>query len=162
MTLCYLGLGSNLRSPERQLRRATLLLNKLPRSVVVAASKIHSSKPCGPRSQPPYCNMVISIHTSLSAQQLLTYCQRIEDKHQRLRKKRWGARTLDIDLLLYGHYSINSHNLVVPHPEMINRDFVLVPLLEISPGVQLPTGEHLVSYLKHCETYLHQLHLNHR
>lgn len=162
MTLCYLGLGSNLRSPERQLRRAIILLYRLPRSVVVAVSKIHSSQPCGVRSQPPYCNMVIAIHTSLSAQYLLNYCQRIEDKHQRLRKKRWGARTLDIDLLLYGNHSINRHNLVVPHPEMINRDFVLVPLLEISPTAQLPTGEDLVSYLKHCETYLHPLHFNNR
>lgn len=162
MTLCYLGLGSNLRSPERQLRRAIILLNKLPRSIIVAASKIHSSQPCGVRSQPPYCNMVISIQTSLSAPRLLNYCQRIENKHQRLRKERWGARTLDIDLLLYGDHCINSHNLTVPHPEMIYRDFVLVPLLEISPAARLPTGELLVSYLKHCETYLHQLHLNYR
>lgn len=162
MTLCYLGLGSNLRSPERQLRQATLLLNKVPRSVVMSASKIYSSQPWGIRSQPPYCNMVIALHTSLSPERLLHYCQQIENKQQRLRKKRWGARTIDIDVLLYGNHVINKHNLVVPHPEMLNRDFVLVPLLEIKPTILLPTGEPLVSYLKHCEKYLHQLHLKYR
>jgi 2-amino-4-hydroxy-6-hydroxymethyldihydropteridine diphosphokinase len=104
--------------------------------------------------------MVIALHTSLPARSLLGYCQRIEEKHQRLHKKRWGARTLDIDLLLYGDHIINHHDIVVPHPEMIHRDFVLVPLLEISPEATLPSGEPLASHLKHCETYLHPLHFS--
>jgi 2-amino-4-hydroxy-6-hydroxymethyldihydropteridine diphosphokinase len=160
MTLCYLGLGSNLRSPERQLRRAIILLKRLPKSTVVAISNIYFSRPYGVHSQPPYCNMVIALNTSLPAHSLLRFCQRIENIQQRVRKKRWGARTLDIDVLLYGKQMINHPNLIVPHPEMVKRDFVLVPLLEISPNAQLPNEASLVSYLKHCETYLHDLQSN--
>ena len=157
MRCCYLGLGSNLRSPERQLRQALHQLQKLPQSVITKISQIYFSKPYGPRAQPPYANMVVSMSTSLSAERLLQACQWIENQHQRIRKKHWGARTLDIDLLLYGQQVIQSHLLKVPHPEMLKRDFVLVPLLEIAPKVALPSGELVVSYLKHCETHLHPL-----
>ena len=154
MTRCFLGLGSNLRSPERQLRQALTQLHKLPRSVVTDSSSLYLSLPCGVRSQPRYFNMVVAINTLLTAKQLLIHCQRIENNHQRLRKKHWGARTLDIDLLLYGDKIIHQEGLDVPHPHMVHRDFVLVPLLEICPSAQLPTGEPLVSYLKACEAYL--------
>lgn len=155
MTLCYLGLGSNLRSPERQLRKAIILLRTLPRSIVTNTSKIYQSLPWGVRSQPPYCNMVVAIHTSLSAQHLLMNCHCIEATLQRVPNKRWGARTLDIDLLLYGKEIINQRELTVPHPRMINRDFVLVPLLEIAPEAQLPSGEPLANFLPHCDRYLY-------
>ncbi len=154
MTLCYLGLGSNLRSPARQLRQALLQLRKLPRTVVTHQSKFYFSKACGVQMQPRYCNMVITIHTTLSPQQLLHHCQQIETNHQRSRKKHWAARTLDIDLLLFGERIINHPNLTVPHPEMIKRDFVLVPLLEIFPTAHLPSGKPLAAYLNHCDTYL--------
>ena len=154
MIRCYLGLGSNLRSPERQLRQALAKLQKLPRTVVTNVSSLYRSHPCGVRSQPRYFNMVIAIHTSLSAQHLLTQCQHVENSQQRLRKKRWGARTLDIDLLLYGEQVIHQAGLTVPHPRMLERDFVLAPLLEISPTVRLPSGELIAPHLKHCDTYL--------
>ena len=154
MTRCYLGLGSNLRSPERQLRQAIEQIKKLPRSVITHQSKLYVSHPLGARSQPHYCNMVIEIHTSLPALRLLNHCQRIENTHQRLRKKHWGARTLDIDLLLYGQQTINHVDLTVPHPHMVKRDFVLVPLLEIAPTAHLPTGEPVASYINTCDTYL--------
>ncbi len=157
MTCCYLGLGSNLRSPERQLRQAFHQLLKLPQSIITAQSRIYRSLPYGVSSQPPYANAVIALQTSLSAQQLLHCCQRIEKQHQRLRKKHWGARTLDIDILLYGQQVINSHDLSIPHKEMLKRDFVLVPLLDIAPLASLPNGEPIETYLKHCETHLHQL-----
>ena len=85
----------------------------------------------GVRAQPNYCNQVIAIQTTLSAHALLRHCQSIENKQRRIRKRRWGARTLDIDILLYGKHVINTHDLIVPHPEMLKRDFVLMPLLEI-------------------------------
>ena len=154
MTACYLGLGSNLRSPERQLRQAINKLHKLPRSVVTKISSLYFSKPCGRRSQPPYCNMVIGIHTSLTAKDLMNQCHRIEKNQQRIRKARWGARTLDIDLLLYGDHAINRADLIIPHPRMTQRDFVLAPLLEIAPSVTLPSGESIASFLVNCETYL--------
>lgn len=159
MTLSYLGLGSNLRTPERQLRQAITLVKRLPRSALVAISNIYFSEPYGVHAQPPYCNMVVAVETSLSPRSLLNFCQNIENKHQRVRKKRWGARTLDIDVLLYGTQVIDKPDLTIPHPHMLKRDFVLVPLLEICPEARLPNGEPLVSSLKHCETYLHDLHL---
>ena len=154
MTRCYLGLGSNLRSPERQLRQAIKLLHKIPRSVVTQMSTTYLSRPLGVRSQPQYCNMVLEIETSLSANHVLHYCQRIENQLKRRRKKHWGARTIDIDLLLYGKCTINQQHLKVPHPEMIHRDFVLVPLLEIAPKAQLPNGASLDLYIKQCVNYI--------
>ncbi len=154
MIRCYLGLGSNLRSPQRQLKQAIHQLKKLPRSVITHLSRVYYSQPCGVRAQPPYYNMVLEIYTSLPAKRLLYCCQQIENKQQRLRKKRWGARTLDIDLLLYGVVCVDQPNLIVPHPQMIKRDFVLAPLLEISPDIRLPNGEYIASYYKNCETYL--------
>ena len=134
MTRCYLGLGSNLRSPKRQLHKALVALRSLPRSTIVKASHIYSTQPWGVRAQPTYSNMVIAIETRLPAQTLLNYCHRIEHKQQRIRKIRWGARTLDIDLLLYGDKKIHSQTLIIPHPLMFTRDFVLIPLLEIAPN----------------------------
>ena len=154
MTLCYLGLGSNLRVPQRQLRQSIGLLNKLPKSVITKISKVYNSRPWGVRSQPHYCNMVIALRTSLSAHQLLRYCKRIEQKNHRIQKKHWGARTIDIDLLLYGEHVINNNELIVPHPHMLHRDFVLVPLLEIAPQAHLPSGEPIMPYLKRCESYI--------
>lgn len=135
MTLCYLGLGSNLRSPERQLRRAILKLKKLPRTIIKHISSFYFTEPWGVRAQPPYCNIVIAIQTSLPPLALLAHCQSIENSQQRIRKKHWGARTLDIDLLLYGKQMVNHHRLTIPHPQMFKRDFVLVPLFEIAPNL---------------------------
>jgi len=154
MTYCYLGLGSNLHSPQRQLRQAIALLHKLPHTSIDKISKLYFSKPLGIRCQPPYYNVVLTLHTTLPATRLLHYCQSIEQKHQRVRKKRWGPRTLDIDLLLYGKQIINRHDLHVPHPQLTVRDFVLVPLLEISPNAHLPDGQLIHSFLKNCSQYL--------
>ena len=154
MTLCYLGLGSNLRSPKRELWQAINRLDKLPRTVITHISSVYNSQPYGVPSQPNYCNMVIAIHTTLPAMRLLRYCQLIEKKHQRIRKVHWGARTLDIDLLLYGKQVINQRELTIPHPQMLKRDFVLAPLLEITPAALLPNGEPIFSYLKYCKTHI--------
>ena len=131
MVDCYLGLGSNLRSPRRQLNQAIASLRTLPRSAITQQSRVVHSAPLGVRAQPAYCNQVIAIQSRLPAHALLRHCQAIEKKQHRVRKKRWGARTLDIDILLYGKHTINTHHLIVPHPEILNRDFVLIPLLEI-------------------------------
>lgn len=154
MTRCYLGLGSNLRAPKRQLRQAIHGLCKLPRTVVSHRSSLYVSHPCGVRSQPQYYNMVIALDTSLPPQQLLTRCLALENKQKRLRKKRWGPRTLDIDLLLYGSQKIDNHRLTLPHPRMLERDFVLVPLLEISKEAQLPNGKPLISFLETCKKFV--------
>ena len=129
---CYLGLGSNLDSPERQLRQAIYKLQRLPRSVLKRCSSIYHSEPFGRRSQPPYQNMVVELRTSLSVERLLQECQKIETKQGRVRKIRWGARTLDIDILFYGDRKINTSTLTIPHPGVYLRDFVTSPLAEIT------------------------------
>jgi 2-amino-4-hydroxy-6-hydroxymethyldihydropteridine diphosphokinase len=100
----------------------------------LALSPLYSSKPVGPQDQPDYVNAVLRINTSLSAQQLLTELQQIETAHGRVRNIRWGARTLDLDILLFGNAIINDANLIVPHVEMANRGFVLYPLADIAPS----------------------------
>lgn len=128
MITCYLGLGSNLRSPERQLRQALGLLRKQPQLNVVRVSDFYFNKAVGRRSQPPFSNCVVEIRTTNPPSKLLEICLRLEKKQQRHRKIHWGARTLDIDILLYGNQTINQHNLIIPHPRMHEREFVLVPL----------------------------------
>jgi 2-amino-4-hydroxy-6-hydroxymethyldihydropteridine diphosphokinase len=92
----------------------------------------------GPPGQPDYVNAVAMLKTSLDAYALLDRLQALEQRHGRQRGERWGARTLDLDLLLYGHDSIDSPRLQVPHPQMLQRAFVLVPLFELAPDVVLP------------------------
>lgn len=158
MTLCYLGLGSNLAMPQRQLKRALSALRTLPYSTITAQSRVYISKPLGVRAQPSYYNMVVAIQTSLPAKSLLNYCQSIETRQKRLRKTHWGARTLDIDILLYGEKSIHVHDLKIPHPYMTERDFVLIPLLEIAPLACLPDGQPIRAYLPACKTHVIQIH----
>ncbi len=141
MTLCYLGLGSNLNYPERQLRMALASLRLLPYSTIKKIAPIYRSKAWGRKAQPPFLNTVIALNTSLDPKRLLGYCQKIELKQGRIRKVTNGARTIDIDILLYGKQKINSRNLKVPHPGMLERDFVLRPLMQIAgeaPLLPLP------------------------
>lgn len=131
MNLCYLGLGSNLKFPQRQLIQATKSIRALPKTHIVALSSVYATQPLSTEFQPQYANQVVAIRTALSPHSLLKYCQGIENKHQRVRKKRWGSRTLDIDILLFEAMVIDTPQLSIPHPEMLNRDFVLTPLREI-------------------------------
>lgn len=151
---CYLGLGSNLRSPSRQLRQAIASLKKLPRSTVKQYSSLYSSTPVGVHAQPNYKNMVLHLQTSLPPDRLLRVCQAIEQKHNRIRKRHWGARTLDIDILLYGDQTIQTHDLIIPHPHLLTRDFVLLPLLEVAPLASLPNGKTIKDYLGCCEQHV--------
>lgn len=131
MTCCYLGLGSNIKSPQRQLQIAIAALRKLPKSTITDISSTYLTTPVGIKAQPMFYNIVVALKTSLPPHSLLKYCQAIELNQQRLRKKRWGARTIDIDILIYGNQIINTKTLCVPHPRMFERYFVLDPLLEI-------------------------------
>ncbi len=128
-------MGSNLNSPKRQLNRALFALQRLSNVMITERSKIYFNPPLGIKAQPMFYNMVISIHTSLSPAALLKACQCIERQQQRIRKKKWGARTIDIDILFYGEEIIRKPNLIIPHPEWSKRDFVRIPLsqLQIQP-----------------------------
>ena len=136
----YIALGSNLDDPQSHVRQAMAELNRLPVSQCTAYSSLYRSPPMGPQDQPEYINAVVRLGTDLSAVELLNAMQSLEWAHGRRRQseRRWGARTLDLDLLLYGEQSIQTDRLQVPHPGMADRDFVLRPLYEIEPHLQVP------------------------
>jgi len=141
MQRVYLGLGANLNSPKKQLDNAVIALKNLPNSEFIACSHYYASKPMGPQDQPDYVNAVACINTSLEPEQLLDLTQAIELEHGRVRKaERWGARTLDIDILLFGEQVINTKRLTVPHYGLNEREFVVYPLQEIAPELILPSG----------------------
>ena len=133
MNRCYLGLGSNQNNPERQIRQAIKALKNLPSTHVNKISRLYWNKAWGVSSQQDFCNAVVEIKTILAPQVLLKLCKKIEDQQGRTRKKHWGPRTLDIDIIFYGNRTINTHLLQIPHPYYKQRDFVIIPLLEINP-----------------------------
>lgn len=142
MTQVYIGLGSNLSAPLQQLQSAVSSLGALPDSSLECVSSFYGSQPMGPQDQPDYVNSVALIETQLIPQVLLEYTQAIETKHGRQRNgERWGPRTLDLDILLFGQQVINTENLIVPHYGMQQREFVLYPLFEIAPDLVLPDGK---------------------
>jgi 2-amino-4-hydroxy-6-hydroxymethyldihydropteridine diphosphokinase len=132
MNLCYLALGSNLKSPERQIRLALKALRHLPSTHLLAVANLYRSKAWGRKGQANFYNTVVLLITRLPPKKLLLKCQEIERKQGRVRHVRWGSRTLDIDVLIYGKRTIKSPLLTIPHPRMYSRDFVMVPLKEIS------------------------------
>lgn len=145
----FIGLGSNLDNPEQQLVQALAALSHLPDSQLIASSSLYLTKPMGPADQPNYVNAVAQLRTHLSPQYLLQQLQFIECQHGRIRNgERWGARTLDLDILLYGNQVIESASLTVPHYGMRQRNFVLYPLAEIAPALSLPDGTLLSTLLQ--------------
>ncbi len=151
MPLVYVALGSNQGDPVAQLRAACQAMNELTDSQLLACSSLYRSAPMGPQDQPSYVNAVVALQTSLEPEALLDQLQRIEQEHGRVRKaERWGPRTLDLDILLYDKQVINSPRLQIPHYHMHARAFVLYPLAEIAPQLQMPDGVHLVSLLENC------------
>ncbi len=138
MTISYLGLGSNLDGPEKHLKTALDDIGHIDQTHILACSSFYKSPPLGPQDQPDFINCVAKLETGLSAHMLLSALQEIEDQHGRKRERLWGPRTLDLDILLFGERVINDEDLTVPHPQMRNRGFVLVPLTEIDPDISIP------------------------
>lgn len=137
----YIGLGSNLGDPRVQVCRAIEALARLEDCTLCGRSSLYGTTPVGPMPQPDYVNAVVSLTTRLTPLGLLTALQGIEHDHGRVRDgTRWGPRTLDLDLLLYGDLRLRLPDLVLPHPELANRAFVLVPLAEIAPTALLVPG----------------------
>jgi len=134
MDKVFIGLGSNLSEPLAQLKKALTALKKINDSQLIKVSHFYRSLPMGPQDQPDYINAVAEIKTNLSAEQLLDTLQNIENEQGRVRQQRWGARTLDLDILLYGDDVINTERLTVPHYGMKERNFVLYPLSELING----------------------------
>jgi len=142
MTLAFIGLGSNLSDPQAQIIKAIDVISLIEYCKIQAVSSLYFSRPMGPQDQPDYMNAVLSLETNLSALALLDALQEIENRSGRVRKdNRWGARILDLDILLYGNEVINSSRLTVPHYGLKLREFVLLPLAEIASTLCLPDGD---------------------
>lgn len=141
----YIALGSNLAEPSQQLNQALSALANLENSQLIAHSSFYQSKPLGPQDQPDYVNAVARLATSLTPLALLDKLQQIEQQQGRVRLRRWGERTLDLDILLYGDCIIQSERLTIPHYDMQNRAFVIIPLAEIAPDLILPKGESIAN-----------------
>ena len=148
MTRCYIGLGANLNQPLAQLQQALVAIEAIPHTRLIAASSFYASKPMGPQDQPDYVNAVAALDSELTAETLLDNLQQIELNQGRQRKdERWGPRTLDLDILLYGQQTIDTPRLTVPHYGLTQREFVLYPLAEITPELILPDGTSLQQLL---------------
>ncbi|WP_434636416.1 2-amino-4-hydroxy-6-hydroxymethyldihydropteridine diphosphokinase [Klebsiella sp. I138] len=149
MTRVYIAVGSNLASPLEQVEAAVAALAEIPDSQIVAVSSFYRTPPLGPQDQPDYLNAAVALDTKLQAEALLDNTQRIELQQGRQRKaERWGPRTLDLDIMLFGNAVINSERLTVPHYDMKNRGFMLWPLFEIAPELQFPDGTTLRQVLE--------------
>jgi 2-amino-4-hydroxy-6-hydroxymethyldihydropteridine diphosphokinase len=147
----YIGLGSNLSLPEKQIQAACSGLANLPCTELIICSSFYESQPMGPQDQPNYVNAVALIETELSPETLLQQTQLIESQQGRVRNgNRWGPRTLDLDILLYGKQRIDKEHLTVPHCGMKQREFVLYPLFEIAPNLTFPCGKKLAELLLTC------------
>jgi 2-amino-4-hydroxy-6-hydroxymethyldihydropteridine diphosphokinase len=134
----YIGLGSNLDNPVSQIKQALKSLGLCPDLNIEAVSSFYGNPPMGPVDQPDYVNAVVKISTAMSAPNLLQFLQSIEQKQKRTKLIKWGPRTIDLDILLYGSQQINLPNLVIPHRGLTERVFVILPLLEIAPDLMLP------------------------
>jgi 2-amino-4-hydroxy-6-hydroxymethyldihydropteridine diphosphokinase len=138
VTVAFVGLGANLGEPRRQVEHGFLDLDSIAHTRVVKTSSLYRTEPVGYAAQPPFVNAVAQLETGLSAERLLAELQAIETRHGRERSFPNAPRTLDLDLLLFGNALMKTEELEVPHPRMHERAFVLVPLLEIAPEVEIP------------------------
>ncbi len=152
MTTVFIAIGSNLGDPVDQASRGIKALKSLPKSRFICSSSLYSSTPMGPQNQPDYINAVVKIETELTPFELLDCTQAIELEQGRVRKdERWGPRTLDLDIILFGNEIIDNERLVIPHYGMDVREFVLYPLAEITPSLTLPNGTDLSDLLEQVD-----------
>ena len=170
MPIVHVGLGSNLADPQSQVRQALRELGDLPKTTCLRYSSLYRSAPLviekevfekgvpeeralepDSRTQPDYINAVAELDSELNPLDLLHELQHLETRHNRIRAERWGPRTLDLDILLYDDCIIESHELTVPHPGLYERNFVLYPLAEIAPDLDIPGAGLLRELLGRCE-----------
>ena len=148
----FVGLGSNLGDREAQIRLAIEALRRVADTRVARVSSVYDTEPVGEVPQPNFLNAVVQLDTQLSARQLLWNLQLIERRLGRVRSQRWGPRTIDVDLLLFGDLVLDEPDLRIPHAELTRRAFVLVPLVELDPLLVHPeTGETLLQILSRLD-----------
>jgi 2-amino-4-hydroxy-6-hydroxymethyldihydropteridine diphosphokinase len=141
----FLGLGANIGDRLANLQRATKLLRDRPGLTVVASSRVYETDPVGGPPQPDYLNAVLEVRTVLPAHDLLQACLEVERAMGRERTERWGPRIIDIDVLTYGRDEVDEPGLVIPHPRLHERGFVLLPLLELEADPPLPGGRRIAT-----------------
>ena len=147
MVKAYLGLGSNIGDRAHQLQQAIRIIDQYQYIDVTSISPIYETEPVGYTDQPQFLNLCIEIETTLDPQELLKRCLETEEALHRVRKIRWGPRTLDVDILLYGNEIIEEDNLIIPHPRMTERAFVLIPLNDIASKHIEPRSQKLIENL---------------
>ncbi|MCX7183578.1 MAG: 2-amino-4-hydroxy-6-hydroxymethyldihydropteridine diphosphokinase [Nitrosomonadaceae bacterium] len=146
----FIALGSNLEDPALQVRRGLTKLTQLPRSRLLIKSSLYRSAPIGEINQPDFVNAVAKIETNLAPHNLLESLLKIEQQQKRIRIFPNGPRTLDLDILLYGNLECHEHFLILPHPRMHQRAFVLWPLMEIEPNCHIPGHGPVAKLLAKC------------
>ena len=146
----FIGIGSNLENPVAQVQQALNALAAIPQTRLLCCSPLYRSEPVGPPGQPDYINAVAQLETELFPDRLLAELQTIENKHGRVRTIRWGPRTLDLDILLYGDHVQDDPHLTLPHPRMHERAFVLYPLFDIAPDLLIPVHGPIAALLARC------------
>ena len=138
---CYIGLGSNLAndlgSPVEHLQQALVSMQDHEKIREVSVSSFYASAPMGPQDQPDFVNAVAGFQTTLAPFELLTFCQQLEQQAKRARLRRWGERSLDVDILLYGDIQMTDPQLTIPHAGLPERNFVLIPLKELAPDLNI-------------------------
>lgn len=146
----FIGLGSNLGNPIEHVQMAMHAIQALPGTTLVKSASLYRTAPVGPVEQDCFINTVIQISSTLAPLPLLDALLAIEASQGRVRTSHWGPRTLDCDLLYYGHRVMQSPRLVLPHPQILHRAFVLVPLAEIAPTWQHIDGQCILKASQRC------------
>ena len=146
----FIGIGSNLDDPAVRVQKAITQIQHQPKLTLVAHSSIYRSAPLGGMTQPDYYNAVVKIETPLSPWRLLSTLQTLEDENGRQRGLRWGSRTLDLDILLFGALRHKDPRLELPHPGIFMRNFVLTPLAELEPHFMFPDGSKIAERMAEC------------
>ncbi|MDG1494880.1 MAG: 2-amino-4-hydroxy-6-hydroxymethyldihydropteridine diphosphokinase [Porticoccaceae bacterium] len=152
MAVVYIALGSNMDSPHGQLDSALEAITQQPDMELTALSSRYQTAPIGPQ-QPDFINAAAELSTDLSPLALLDALQAIEQQQNRVRSIHWGPRTLDLDILFYDNLLMDSERLIIPHPRIGERAFVLVPLADLNPQLTLPSGETVAQLLTNCSQH---------
>lgn len=152
MNTVYIGLGSNLDNPLAQLKSAITALQTHKDIAQLEVSSIYRSKPVGPQDQPDFINAVARFETDLDGIATLDMLQGIEQDHRRIRERHWGPRTLDLDILLFNQTPIDLPRLTTPHPFMLERGFVIRPLLDLAPELRLHNGKTVAEHINQLDT----------
>tara|TARA_B100001057_G_scaffold366096_1_gene369376 strand:- start:1843 stop:2355 length:513 start_codon:yes stop_codon:yes gene_type:complete len=135
----FIGIGSNKNHPYFRIYTVLRQINRIRKTTIVKKSSLYETKPLGPKMQPNFINAVIEIKTELEPNELLKELQNLEKLHNRKKTKRWGPRSIDLDILIYDNLIMNTEQLIIPHPGVEYRDFVIIPLYEItSYGYKIP------------------------